>query len=175
MADLETLNIATVRRGRLSPPKNGTVRDKQTDNRILSGLQGNKAFALDLTGQFIYGVTPMDENVQVGYIEDTPPVVLETFPMDGDVDVSLRPEVTIEFDKRMDYQTFHGGNLFMRDVSLALIPCFVFFKQIDRTAYIVPVEPLDSAQSYVVTMTDDVEDSQGNKVESGLSIGFTTL
>lgn len=175
MADLENLNRAKSRKGQITVYRNLSLRHLQTVDRLRASLQGSAPSVFSLVGQFVYGITPMDENVQVGYIEDTSPVVLETSPMDGDVDVSLRPEVTIEFDKRMDYQTFHGGNLFMQDVSLALIPCFVFFKQIDRTAYIVPVEPLDSAQSYIVTMTDDVEDAQGNKVESGLSIGFTTL
>jgi Tol biopolymer transport system component len=101
-----------------------------------------------------------------------PPVVVRTFPTQARTDVALSIIPTVIFSEPIDERTLPAGvRLFRGDEEVAVA---VEMAAEPWEARVGPAAELDQATTYELRITREVQDLEGDSLETPLTIAFTT-
>ena len=97
------------------------------------------------------------------------PVVTDTQPADGDIDVARNTVIRVTFSKAMGQSATQAA--FTIDPT---VDCDFSFDQDDTRLSCTPDEHLQTNTDYTVTIGTDAEDTDGNNLENAHTFNFTT-
>lgn len=111
--------------------------------------------------------------------DTTAPVITQTSPADGAVNVPNSTYITATFSKVLNSATVNSNTVALRDMSNTIVPVTLNYDASSRTITLVPSLPLNFASSYTVTIkggTIDprIKDTLGNAMRADSSWTFTT-
>jgi len=103
-----------------------------------------------------------------------PPVVVRTNPPPRKRDVPLNSRITVVFSEPIDAATLTTSSVQLRAGS-QLISGTVEFRDSDHVAAVfVPNAPLSPATTYLLTVSGDIRDLDGELLEEPVTVEFTT-
>jgi hypothetical protein len=106
-----------------------------------------------------------------GTFDITPPTVSSTNPADDAVDVSVKSTISAVFSEAMDDDDIDANTFTVSD-GVNNVSGTVSYS--GKTATFTPAAALENDTTYTATITDEVEDEQGNKLAADYSWSFTT-
>jgi hypothetical protein len=107
--------------------------------------------------------------------DETPPVIVTTFPTNGATNTNVGASVTIGFNESLDPLTVTAANVELRDAGSVLVPASLSYASAVIT--LDPSAPLDYSTTYTVTVQGDaggVADLAGNELVGDQVWSFTT-
>ncbi len=137
---------------------------------------GNKTYTVtiknsvkDLAGNAM----PNDFSWSFSTPEDVPPRVLSTYPKDNTHGWQVHPTIKAIFSESMDAATLTTATFIVNDGTTDTIGT-VTYNNSDMMAIFTPSGNLSCDTLYTVTITTNVKDTAGNKLESNKTWQFTT-
>lgn len=104
------------------------------------------------------------------FTTEGPPVLSSTAPAGGDRGVDTSSYVTLGFSRAMNVESL--------GTAVSLAPAVAFRLRADpadpRRIVLAPETLLDAGVTYTVTVTDDALDVDGNHLQAGVAVSFTT-
>lgn len=108
--------------------------------------------------------------------DNTPPVVVDTFPRDGTRDVPVDSLVTASFSKRIDTSTINANTFSVkRDGTTTNVLGIVLLSPDGKTAIFRSEQSFSPSTKYFVTIDAAVRDDSGNALASIKIWSFTTI
>jgi hypothetical protein len=148
----------------------------QAGNTVLtfpwaSTLQKGTLYHVTIVGTDVSGVqlgVPRTISFTTQDIDNTPPVIKDTFPADGDVDVAVNTTLLFLFSEPMQPGSF--------GFPIVISPDFGWTEawNVEHTMLqITPVNPLQYGMQYTFTVTTDAQDLSGNHLLAAYTGRFT--
>ncbi|MEL7833718.1 Ig-like domain-containing protein [Fodinibius sp. Rm-B-1B1-1] len=150
----------------------GTTATFIPDNSLADGT--------DFTATITNGVTDLNGNAlgnnyswnfTTEVVDQTPPTVESTTPQDGQQDVRVDIQLTASFSEQLDPATV-TTNTFRLQSSNGPISGSVNYS--GTTATFIPDNPLADGTDFTATITNGIEDLNGNALDNNYSWNFTT-
>ena len=101
------------------------------------------------------------------------PLINSVYPPDGATEVELVPAITATFDKSMDPSTINTATFTLAAAS-GVISGSVTYNANSKTAHFSPSIILTANTKYTATISDQVKESGGNRLEAPYAWSFTT-
>lgn len=135
----------------------------------------SKGFATDMVPSIpeivnIQGTVPSQ-------IDNTPPRVMSTSPVNKAINVPLQPTIVITFSEPMQASSLDTSTLKLKDSFNNVIPSKVTLSKTGqkvKTAAIIPLSPLMPSKLYSMIITTGVKDLAGNGMTAPLKWIFST-
>jgi hypothetical protein len=105
--------------------------------------------------------------------DTTPPTVVATTPLAGELNVSVTTAITATFSEPMDASTLNNATVRLEN-STASITGAVTYDSVTRTVTFDPVSDLEYNETHTATITTAVQDLAGNNLASAVAWNFTT-
>ncbi len=107
--------------------------------------------------------------------DTTPPRVASIDPVDGAGGIGINVSVSIRFNEPMNAAGIDTGSLRLGDANGAPVAAAVTAGSDANTWLITPLQALDFASRYQITVTTAVSDLAGNPLSAPVSASFTTV
>ena len=118
-----------------------------------------------------------DDTVAVRFVAETPPLkapnVVRSVPARGETSVPLNAKVVVILSEPADPATVSPAN-FQLLLDGVTIPAEVTAEGRGFIIHIAPAEPLERFTEYEVRISDQIRDLSGDRMDAGVSFGFTT-
>ncbi len=134
-----------------------------TITNTVTDLAGN-AMEEDFVWKFTTGL----------YIDNLPPAIISTIPLDEATDVAVGTDISAEFSEAMNGLTINGLTFLVVDEMLAPVSGVINYDPLTKTATFNPDNDLDLDTEYTVTITTGVENITGTAMEMDYIWTFTT-
>jgi hypothetical protein len=105
-------------------------------------------------------------------VDNTPPTIISTNPVNNKSDVAINMEITCTFSEAIDSSTITNNTFFLND-GLSNVDGTVKYSA--NTATFKPTSPLDYSKTYTATITTGVKDLAGNPLQTDYIWSFNTL
>ncbi len=148
---------------------NGITSDLKDPEKIPFNTPG--VFTVTLTVTDSQGL-PGSDSVNIIVLDTTPPRVMSTIPVDGELGVDTHAPVTVTFSEDMDPETLTDTTFI---VSAGGIPVPGTITVSGDQAVFIPSSPLIQGIVYTATVTTGAQDLQGNPLVYYPPWTFTTL
>ncbi|MDH5425896.1 MAG: Ig-like domain-containing protein [Gammaproteobacteria bacterium] len=103
----------------------------------------------------------------------TPPTITATFPLSNATEIELTSTVSVTFDELMMSSSINSSTFYLTDSLANPVSGTISFSNTRYT--FTPDSLLEYATNYTATITNDVADDSGNKINNSYSWSFTTL
>ena len=103
------------------------------------------------------------------------PIVVRTSPPPRKRDVPLNLTVIIVFSEPIAPATLNTTSVRLQRGATLVAGTLAFIDDAHLTATVVPAAPLSAATDYTLTVTQDVQDLDGQSLEAPVSVQFTTV
>jgi alpha-tubulin suppressor-like RCC1 family protein len=148
-------------------------------NGVTSDLKDPGFILFDTPGTFTIKLTVTDSkgltgsaSVNIIVLDITPPTVISTIPVDGELGVDTHAPVSVTFSEDMDPETLTNTTF---TVSAGGMPVPGTIEVSGDLAVFTPASPLIQGVVYTATVTTGAQDLQGNPLASDYTWTFTTL
>jgi len=121
-----------------------------------------------------YDVLSPSSGVFEGPTVVDPPTIIDHYPKRDSHDVPTDIKLLIKFSESVDPATVNPLTVFIQDMEETRVSSSVTYYESNRTAVIKPQSILDGNCSYTVTVTDQIADILGNRMENDFVWTFTT-
>lgn len=109
-----------------------------------------------------------------GVLDNTPPTVTATVPLNNAIDVPLNSVVTATFSESMDPLTISSSTFLVTGPGGAVVPGSITYAGSSFTAVFTPTGNLTPSTTYTATVTTGSEDLSGNALASDYVWSFVT-
>ncbi len=135
---------------------------------------GSTYSAVITTGvQDLYGNSPVSD-YSWSFTTTGVPFVQLIYPASGETAVSTDSTIIVWSSVTLDYASINTANFLVNDSHGNLVPITVIPDQYMTKVYLLPEAALAYEESYTVTVTSQVKDTQGRLVGKDYSWSFTT-
>ncbi|MDP6156615.1 MAG: metallophosphoesterase [Candidatus Thermoplasmatota archaeon] len=107
-------------------------------------------------------------------IDQEKPRILETIPLDDEIDIPISSKITLIFSEPIVYDRLQIA-VRIEDLYFNEIPFHVEWFEINSTALLIPEHFLSYYSTYALILTDKITDRAGNRLNQERVIRFTTL
>ncbi|MBP7737089.1 MAG: Ig-like domain-containing protein [Spirochaetes bacterium] len=145
-------------------PKMGLNSNGGCSVRITSGVS-------DMAGNFLTGNYTWSFYVS-NHIDNTPPSVVQTEPLDGIKDISMMQGVSVFFNETIDPTTVTGASIYLIKDGHK-IDCNVVYKY--KMIELRDISPLENNTMYSVIVATNIKDLAGNMLKEPFTFSFSTL
>ncbi|MCK5561673.1 MAG: PQQ-binding-like beta-propeller repeat protein, partial [Thermoplasmata archaeon] len=97
--------------------------------------------------------------------DTTPPLVKSVLPVEDATDAAIDTDIYVEFNENIAASTLTQSNFKVESEDSILVSGVITYDDILFTAKFDPDVDLDEATTYTVTLTNDIQDSNGNKLD----------
>ncbi len=113
-----------------------------------------------------------DYNLTFNYT--TKPNITSYFPLDGNVNISVKTNIILNFSKSMDSSALNKATVTVQELSGDRIKRLFVYNDTINQSILRPIQYLKFNTTYLVNVTTNVKDSFGNSLDKNYIWNFTT-
>ena len=147
-------------------PDSDLLFDTEYTVTITTGVEDLTGIAMTL--DYIWTFTTVSD------IENLPPTIISTIPLDKAIDVAIDTDISAQFSEEMDVLTITDLTFLVTDDLLASVDGVVNYDALTKTATFTPDSDLLLDTEYTATITADVENLTGTTMEMDFVWTFST-